>query len=243
MFRRLAFILFVTVFSCAYSCGIKKHQSINNSALSAEQITEENCNFIGENLQAFLTLNTKPLKTWPFKDWGYRIVGNTLLKTPRPEGVRIIGDVLREFLSIDQVNHYHPFLNESKSEWVEMLLKAGAEYHFYGTLDISDSLDCYIYTVENKQQIGYCDAFALLVKDGKAVESVQLACEGYGLFDSIESNRISRNTFVMASFSLDEIQENGDNVAGYYFIHINDDGKVNRSEAMESDFNKPTWRK
>jgi len=89
----------------------------------------------------------------------------------------------------------------------------------------------------------FCDAFALLAKDGKAVETVQLACRGYGLWDSIETNWISRNTFVMASFAVDVIDENGNSPGGYYSIHINDDGTITKSNALESDFNKPTWNK
>ena len=243
MFRRLILILLAIVFSCACSCGSKKHQKTSNVAVSVEQITEENCILIGENLQAFLSHNAKPLKKWQFKEWGYVIVDKKVSKIPLPEGIKIRGDVLKEFLSLDQVNHYDSFLEKSRSEWVEMLLNSNTEYVYCGTLDVSDSLDCYIYTVEDKGQVGYCDAFALLVRNGKAVGSVQLACEGYGLGDSMESNRISRNTFVMASFAVDVIDENGNSPGGYYSIHINDDGTITKSNALESDFNKPTWNK
>lgn len=231
------------VLSCAYSCGSKKHQNTNNVALSVELITEENCNLIGENLQAFLSQNAKPLKKWPFKKWGYRVICRIVYKIPMPEGIRISGDILKDFLSLDRVNHYDSFLNKSRSEWVNDLLNSDTEYVYCGTLDVSDSLDCYIYTVENKEEVGFCDAFALLVKNGRAVEAVQLACEGYGLFDSIVSNRVSRNTFVIASFAVDVIDENGNSPGGYYSIRINDDGTITRTNARESDFNKPTWNK
>ena len=89
--------------------------------------------------------------------------------------------------------------------------------------------------------MGYHDAFALIVKNNSAVGSVQLACEGYGLGNSIESNRINRNTFVMASFAVDVIDENGDSPGGYYSIRINDNGTISRFDAYESDFNKPIW--
>lgn len=243
MFRRLILILLAIVFTCACSCGSKKHQKTSNVAVSVEQITEENCILIGENLQAFLSHNAKPLKKWQFKEWGYIIVDKKVSKIPLPEGIKISGDVLKEFLSLDQVNHYDSFLKKSRSEWVEMLLNSDKEYVYCGTLDVSDSLDCYIYTVEDKGQVGYCDAFALLVRNGKAVGSVQLACEGYGLGDSLESNRISRNTFVMASFAIDMIDENGENPGGYYSLRINDNGTITESKASESDFNKPTWNK
>ena len=131
----------------------------------------------------------------------------------------------------------------SRSEWVERLLNSNEKYEYCGTLNVSDSLDCYIYTVENKEQLGFCDAFVLLAKNDKAIGSVQLACEGYGLGDSIKSNRISRNTFVMSSHAVDMIDENGESPGGYYSIRINDDGTITRTNARESDFNKPTWRK
>lgn len=243
MLKRIILILLVIVFSCACSCGNKKHQNTNNVALSVEQITEENCNLIGENLQAFLSQNAKPLKKWPFKDWGYRVICRIVYKIPMPKGIRISGDVLKDFLSLDQVNHYDSFLNKSRSEWVNALLNSDTEYVYCGTLDVSDSLDCYIYTVENKEEIGFCDAFALLVKNGRAVEAVQLACEGYGLFDSIVSNRVSRNTFVIASFAVDMIDENGEDVGGYCSISIKDDGTISLADAEKSDFKKPTWDK
>ena len=243
MLKRITLILLAIVFSCACSCGSKKHQKTSNVAVSVEHITKDNCNLVGESLQAFLSHNAKPLKKWPFKEWGYRIIGNKMYRIPMPEGVRISGDVLKEFLSLDQVNHYHSILKKSRSEWVEMLLNSDTEYVYCGTLAVSDSLDCFIYTEEEKEQVGYCDAFALLVKNGKAVGSVQLACEGYGLGDSIESNRISRNTFVMSSHAVDVIDENGDSPGGYYSIRINDDGTITKSNALESDFNKLTWNK
>lgn len=243
MLRRILLILLAFVFSCACSCGSKKHKKANNVAVSVEQITEDNVNLIGENLQAFLSHNAKPLKKWQFKEWGYRITGKQMTKIPMPEGIKISGDVLREFLSLDQVNHYDSFLKKSRNEWVGALLKSDREYVYCGTLDVSDSLNCYIYTVEDKGQVGYCDSFALLVKNGKAVGSVQLACEGYGLGDSIESNRISRNTFVMSSHAVDVIDENGNSPGGYYSIRINDDGTITRTNARGSDFNKLTWNK
>ena len=160
-----------------------------------------------------------------------------------PEGVRISGDALKEFLCLDQVNHYDSRLIKSRSEGVNSLMDSNEEYVYCGTLDVSDSLDCYIYTVEDIEQVGYCDAFALLVKNGRAMGSVQLACEGYGLWDAKESNRISRNTFVVSNTAVDMIDENGNSPEWYYFIRINDDGTVTRSDALESDFNKPTWNR
>jgi hypothetical protein len=243
MLKRIILILLAIVFSCACSCGTKKHQKVNSVAISVEQITEDNFNQIGENLQAFLSHNAKPLKKWQFKEWGYKIVDKKVSKIPMPEGIKISGDVLKEFLSLDQVNHYNSLLKKSRNEWVDALLNSDTEYMYCGTLDVSDSLDCYIYTVENKKQLGYCDAFVLLAKNDNAIGSVQLACEGYGLGDSIESNRISRNTFVMSSHAVDVIDENGNSPGGYYSIRINDDGTITRTNARESDFNKPTWNK
>ncbi|MBO4742614.1 MAG: hypothetical protein J5533_03170, partial [Bacteroidales bacterium] len=109
MFRRLILILLAIVFSCACSCGSKKHQKTSNVAVSVEQIPEDNFNLIGENLQAYLSHNARPLKKWPFKEWGYIIVDKKVSKIPLPEGIKISGDVLKEFLSLDQVNHYDSF--------------------------------------------------------------------------------------------------------------------------------------
>ena len=209
--------------------------------VSKEQVATEDLNRVGEKLHEFLTRNGKPLKGWPFKEWGWRLVGNQM-EFKMPKGKRISGEVLREFLNLDQVNHYDARLNlnKSRSEWVEMLINSDEVYIYCGTLDVCDSLNCYIYTVENEKQLGYHDAFALLVKDKSAVGSLQLACEGYGLGDALETNRINRNTFVMSSFAVDVIDENGDSPGGFYSIRINDDGTITRSEALESDFNKPT---
>ena len=148
----------------------------------------------------------------------------------------------KEFLSLDVVNGYGNVFGESRSKWQERLFKSNTEYWLCGMLDVSDALDCYVYTAVDETVIGYRDAFALLVKDGQAVGRFQLACEGYGDGNSLESNRISRNTFVMSSRAIDVIDENGDNPHGYYFIRVRDDGKVSRTErATESDFNKPSW--
>ncbi len=239
MLKRIILILLVIVFSCACSCGNKKHEKTNN----VEVISEDNCNLLGETLQAFLSQNAKSLKIWSFKEWGCRSTGKQVTKIPMPEGVRISGDALKEFLCLDQVNHYDSRLIKSRSEWVNSLMDSDEEYVYCGTLDVSDSLDCYIYTVEDIEQVGYCDAFALLVKNGRAMGSVQLACEGYGLWDAKESNRISRNTFVVSNTAVDMIDENGNSPEWYYFIRINDDGTVTRSDALESDFNKPTWNR
>ena len=172
--------------------------------------------------------------------WGWRLVENQMV-FKMPKGKDISGDLLKEFLSLDQVNHYNSHLNRSRDEWIAILFDSDDVYKYCGTLDVSDSLNCYIYTVENEKQLGYHDAFALLVKDDIAVGSIQLACEGYGLWDSIKTNRISRNTFIMSSSAVDVIDENGDSPGGYYSIQIKDDGTITRSDALESDFNKPTW--
>lgn len=241
MFRRLILILLTVLLSCACSCGPKKqHKETITETVSKGQIATEDFNKVGEKLQEFLSNNGKPLKGWPFKEWGWRLVGNQMV-FKMPKGKDISGDVLREFLNLDQVNHYDVRLNKSRSEWVEMLVNSDYVYKYCGTLDVSDSLSCYIYTVENKKEVGYHDAFALIVKDNSAVGSVKLACEGYGLGDSIKTNRISRNTFIMSSFAVDVIDENGDSPGGYYSIRINDDGTISRFNAYESDFNKPIW--
>ena len=240
MFRRFIILLLTVLLSYACSCGPKKqHKEIITETVSKEQVLTEDFNKIGEKLQEFLSTG-KPLKGWPFKEWGWRLVDNQMVFR-MPKGETISGEVLREFLNLDHVNHYDARLIKSRSEWVEMLVNSDYVYKYCGTLDVSDSLSCYIYTEENKKEVGYHDAFALIVKDNSAVGSVHLACEGYGLGDSIESNRINRNTFVMASFAVDVIDENGDNPGGYYSIRINDDGTISRFNAYESDFNKPTW--
>ena len=241
MFRRLILILLTVLLSCACSCGPKKqHKGIITETASNEQIATEDFNKVGEKLQEFLSNNGKPLKGWPFKEWGWRLVGGQMV-FKMTKGEDISGDVLKEFLSLDQVKHYNSHLNRSRDEWIAMLFDSDDVYKYCGTLDVSDSLSCYIYTVENKKEVAYHDAFALIVKDNSAVGSVQLACEGYGLGDSIKTNRISRNTFIMSSFAVDVIDENGDSPGGYYSIRINDDGTISRFNAYESDFNKPTW--
>ena len=240
MFRRLILILLAVLLCNACSCGPKKqHNGIITETASNEQIATEDFNKVGERLQEFISNNGKPLKEWPFKVWGWRLVENQMV-FKMPKGEIISGEVLREFLNIDQVNHYHASLDRSRGELVEMLINSDEVYIYCGTLDVCDSLNCYIYTVENEKQLGYHDAFALLVDDKSAVGSLQLACEGYGLGDALETNRINRNTFVMSSFAVDVIDENGDSPGGFYSIRINDDGTITRSEALESDFNKPT---
>ena len=106
MFRRLIIILLAVWLSLAYSCGPKKqNKKPNTRTVPTEQVAIEDFNRLGENLQEFLYKNGKPLKDWPFKEWGYRLVENNMVfKMPR--GIRITGVVLREFLSIEQVNHY-----------------------------------------------------------------------------------------------------------------------------------------
>lgn len=241
MIKRLFLLLFVPV-TIACSCGHEGHHKVTNpETVSKEQVITEDDNRIGDHLQAFLSQNEKPVKQWPFKEWGYRLHGNRLV-FKMPKGKTISGEALKEFLSIDAVNHYDSLFNMSKGEWVERLLQSNTEYKYCGTIDVADSLDCYIYTEADEKQVGYHDAFALIAKNGVAVSSFQIACEGYGMFDSIESNRISRNTFVMSSVAVDMIDEDGENIGGYYSIRINDDGTLIRSESLESAFNMPTWK-
>ena len=241
MFGRFILILLTVLLSSACSCGPKKqHKEIITKTVSKEQIATEDFNKVGEMLQEFLSKNEKPLKGWPFKEWGWSIVGNRM-EFKMPKGEIISGDALMEFLNLDQVNHFDARLNKSRDEWVEMLINTDNVYKYCGTLNVSDNLNCYIYTVVSESQVGYHDAFALIVKDNSAVGTLQLACEGYGLGDALKTNRITRNTFVMSSFAVDVIDENGDSPGAYYSIRINDDGTITRSVALESDFNKPTW--
>ena len=241
MLKRLFLTSLSVLITFACSCGNKRHHQVTNpGTVSIEQATTEDYKRIGDNLQAFFSQNGEPLKQWPFKEWGYRLDGKRM-KFEMPKGKRISGEALKEFLSLDVVNHYGPILDMPRDEWVEKLLQSNTEYKYCGTIDVSDSLDCYIYTVVDEKQVGYHDAFALIVKNGVAVSSIQLACEGYGDGNSIETNRISRNTIVISSVAVDMIDENGENVGGYYSIQVNDDGTIKRSESLESAFNKPTW--
>lgn len=241
MFRKIFLISFSVLVTFACSCGNKRHHQVTDpGTVSIEQATTEEYNRIGDHLQAFFSQNGKPLKPWPFKEWGYKLDGKRM-EFEMPKGKRISGEALKEFLSLDVVNHYSPIVDMPRDEWVEMLLQSNTEYKYCGTIDISDSLDCYIYTEVNEEQVGYHDAFALIAKNGVAVSSIHLACEGYGTGNAIESNRISRNTFVMSSVAVDLIDENGENVGGYYSIQVNDDGTIKRSESLESAFKKPTW--
>lgn len=237
MLKRLSLIAlsFLVIFAC--SCGNKKP---HNGTVSKEQVITEDSNRIGNHLQAFFSQNGKPLKQWSLKEWGYKLDGNRL-KFKIPRGKTISGVVLKEFLSLDVVNHYDSLVDMSRDEWIERLLQSNTEYKYCGTIDVSDSLDCYIYTAVNEEQVGYHDAFALIAKNGVAVSTIHLACEGYGTGNAVESNRISRNTFVMSSVAVDLIDENGENVGGYYSIKVNEDGTLKRSESLESAFNKPTW--
>ena len=241
MLKRLSLIALSFLVIIACSCGNKRHhQDTNPGTVSKEQVTTEDYNRIGDNLQAFFSQNGKPLKQWPFKEWGYRLDGKRM-KFEMPKGKRISGEALKEFLSLDVVNHYDSLVNMSRGEWVERLLQSNTEYKYCRTIDISDSLDCYIYTAVNEEQVGYHDAFALIAKNGVAVNSIHLACEGYGTGNAIASNRISRNTFVLSSVAVDMIDEDGEKVGGYYSIRVNDDETIKRSESLESAFNKPTW--
>ena len=240
MLKRLSLIAlsFLVIFAC--SCGNKRHhQDTNPGTVSKEQVITEDSNRIGEHLQAFFSQNGKPLKQWPFKEWGYKLDGKRM-KFEMPKGKRISGEALKEFLSLDVVNHYDSLVDMSRGEWVERLLLSNTEYKYCGTVDVSDSLDCYLYTEVNEEQVGYHDAYALIAKNGVVVSSFQLACEGYGTGNAIESNRISRNTFVMSSVAVDLIEDD-ELVGGYYSIRVNDDGTIKRSESLESSFNKPTW--
>ena len=239
--RRLL-ILIIIVITHACACGSRGRQkSASPASAQAGQVTEENFNTLDENLKAFLSSNAKLLTKWPFKEWGYKLVDDALVECEKPEGESIKGEALKAFLQLDMVNHYSPALNISRHDWVESALRSNVLYTYCGTLDVSDSLNCYIYTAEDYTQIGYYDAFALLVKDNKATGSIPLAGEGHGMWDSIESNRVSRNSFVIASFAIDVIDENGNNPGSYYFIRVNNDGSLTGSEASESDFNRPTW--
>lgn len=97
MFRRFIILLLTVLLSYACSCGPKKqHKEIITETVSKEQVVTKDFNKIGEKLQEFLSTG-KPLKGWPFKEWGWRLIDNQ--KT-------ISGEVLREFLNLDQVNHY-----------------------------------------------------------------------------------------------------------------------------------------
>ena len=219
------------------SCGNKRQYP---GTVSEGQVTTVDSSRIGDHLQAFFSQNEKPLKQWPFKEWGYKLDGKRM-KFEMPKGKRISGEALKEFLSLDVVNHYDPIVDMSRGEWVEMSLQSNTEYKYCGTINVSDSLDCYIYTAVDEEQVGYHDAFALVAKNGVAVSTIHLACEGYGTGNAVESNRISRNTFVLSSFAVDLIDEDGENVGGYFSIQVNDDGTIDRSESLESAFNMPTW--
>ena len=240
--QRTLLILIIIVITHACACGSRGSQkSASPAPAQAGQVTEENFNTLDENLKAFLSSNAKLLTKWPFKEWGYKLVDDALVECEKPEGESIKGEALKEFLQLDVVNHYSPALNISRHDWVESALRSNVLYTYCGTLDVSDSLDCHVYTAEDYTQIGYYDAFALLVKDNEATGSIPLASEGHGMWDSIESNRISRNTFVIASFSVDQIEEDGSRVGGYYTFQVNDDGSISRNETSEFTFYKPTW--
>ncbi len=101
MFRRFIILLLTVLLSYACSCGPKKqHKEIITETVSKEQVITEDFNKIGEKLQEFLSTG-KPLKGWPFKEWGWRLVDNQMV-FKMPKGETISGEVLREFLNLDK---------------------------------------------------------------------------------------------------------------------------------------------
>lgn len=237
MTGRTILILFTIIISCTCANGGEKHwEKAAQEAVPAEQVDAEDYNKIGENLQAFLSKNGKPLKGWSFKD-----------EDAKFDGIKMEGEVRKELLTLDAVNHYSDLKsiwNESRSEWLTEFFESGEEYSLCGALDVSDSLDCYVFSVVGDNGLASCfhDAFALLVKDGRAVGAFPLASEGYGFGRLAVSNRISRNTFVISSAAGDLVDEDGNVAVSYYFMRVQDDGTVTRlGNATESDFNKPTW--
>ena len=122
MLKKLSLIALSLLVIFACSCGNKRHhQDTNPGTVSKEQVTTEDYNRIGEHLQTFFSENEKPIKKWPFKEWGYKLDGNRL-KFKMPKGKTISGEALKEFLSLDVVNHYDSLVNMSRGEWVERLL-------------------------------------------------------------------------------------------------------------------------
>lgn len=74
MFRRFIIILLTVLLSYACSCGPKKlHKEIITETVSKEQVATEDFDKVGEKLQEFLSKNGRPLKGWPFKEWGMEI--------------------------------------------------------------------------------------------------------------------------------------------------------------------------
>ena len=219
--------------------GSAKHDNaIEGTVSPAEPVVE-----CGEALTLFLQQNGRELEGWPFKDWGYHEEQGQLVRA-NLEGITLQGPALRDFIGLEAINGYavlSRFIEDSREAWLDRWEDSDTEYKYCGDLHLSDSFETHVFTDRNDSDFGHYDAFALLVKDGKVLGRIELASEGYGLSIAIQTNRISKDTFIQSHFSLDLIDEDGNQMGGYYRIQVSDNGKIRRRECPEALFDRPTW--
>lgn len=120
-----------------------------------------------------------------------------------------------EFLKMDAVRKLCPgYVSE------------GMDILYLGSLDVSDSLDFHVWAMQAPSAGAPSVEAALIVKDGRAAAALLLEDDGKESGFSVKTERLSRNEFLIGTFSSDMVGEDGKPKGGYDLATVMDDGTV-----------------
>lgn len=106
---------------------------------------------------------------------------------------------------------------------------AGMDILYLGSLDVSDSLDFHVWAMKAPSDVAPSVEAALIVKDGRAAAALLLEDDGKESGFSVKTERLSRNEFLIGTFSLDMVEEDGKPKGGYDLATVLDNGSVSVS--------------
>lgn len=110
---------------------------------------------------------------------------------------------------------------------------AGMDILYLGSLDVSDSLDFHVLAMQNPSAVTPSVEAALILKEGKAAAALLLEDDGKESGFSVKTERLSRNEFLIGTFSVDMVEENGKPKGGYDLATILDNGTVKMAAAND----------
>lgn len=140
--------------------------------------------------------------------------------------------ILDEFISIDKVNEIADAYQ--REDRIRLLKDSGRHFSYHGKMDISDKLECFIYSVaQNHDGQEAKSVYALIIRNGCAVGDLLLFCNDKESGFVTETRKVSRNVFDISTFSVDMIDIDGNPKGGTDRIEILDNGSMSKVVSVD----------
>lgn len=175
--------------------------------------SEQECDSCSTQLLDFMRSNDTKIKADTY--------GNLSETAVFTDGIR------DDLISLDKVNAI--VAGSQKSNRIQRLKDKSYIFSHLGSIDISDDLECFVYSVTHVSgELESRNTYVLITESGRVTRNLTLTCDGKESGFVTDSRRESRNTFIISTFSVNMIDSDGNPKGGSDRVTVLDDGSITK---------------